>query len=311
MLCNKGYKLFRAGFSSMNGLELYTLYTIFVILFGLSIGSFLSVCIYRIPRAYSFYPEDHIPDEEVPDPVPFNTPVRSICPHCKEQLKWWHNIPVVSWFILGGKCAFCKTSISFRYPFVELFSAVLAYISFVQYGFTPTGVLIYLISAALLIVIFIDIDHYIIPDVISKNGIFLGIGITCLNYYTGILKVPFSQNLSELFWGLIIGGGFLYSIAKIYLWLRKKDGLGLGDVKLLFMIGAFFGPKGALTTVIIGSLLGSIIGIIILIISGLKLSHYIAFGPYLVMGCYLYIFLGDEALLALFDTVREVIGIVL
>jgi leader peptidase (prepilin peptidase)/N-methyltransferase len=106
-----------------------------------------------------------------------------------------------------------------------------------------------------------------------------------------------------LIYGLLAGGGFLYTVAKLYLWLRKKDGLGLGDVKLLFLIGAFVGYKGALTTIIIGSLLGTIIGITILIMAGLKLSHYIAFGPYLVMGCYLYLFLGEDAIIVLMDTI--------
>lgn len=275
----------------------------FAVIFGLVVGSFLCVCIYRIPRLFSFYPEDDVPDDEIPEPVGFNTPNRSICPYCNNQLLWWHNIPVVSWFILRGKCAFCHKVISFRYPFVELFSALLAYLSFLNFGISPTGLLTYLISASLLVVVFIDLDYFIIPDVISKNGIWAGILISVTNIYVPFLAPPFNQNFTELIYGLLAGGGFLYTVAKLYLWLRKKDGLGLGDVKLLFMIGAFMGYKGALTTIIIGSFLGTVIGIAILIISGLKLSHYIAFGPYLVMGCYLYLFLGEEALIVLVDTI--------
>jgi leader peptidase (prepilin peptidase)/N-methyltransferase len=280
-----------------------TLCGFFSIVFGLIVGSFLCVCIYRIPRAFSFYPEDDVPDDQVPEPVGFNTPKRSICPNCHKQLLWWHNIPVVSWFILGGQCAYCNKGISFRYPFVELFSAVLAYLSFLHFGLSPTGILVYIISATLLVVVFIDLDYFIIPDVISKNGIWAGITISIINIYFPFLAPPFNQNFQDLIYGLLAGGGFLYTVAKLYLWLRKKDGLGLGDVKLLFLIGAFVGYKGALTTIIIGSLLGTIIGITILIMAGLKLSHYIAFGPYLVMGCYLYLFLGEDAIIVLMDTI--------
>jgi leader peptidase (prepilin peptidase)/N-methyltransferase len=280
------------------------LHFLFATLFGVCIGSFLSVCIHRIPRAYSFYPEEDVSEEEIPEPIGFNTPVRSICPHCSEQLLWWHNIPVVSWFLLRGRCYFCKANISFRYPFVELCSGLLCLLSLLIYGFTPTAILIYLVAAALLVVIFIDFDYYIIPDVISKPGIALGIIAALANHYFHFLALPFCQSIEDCIWGLLMGGGFLWLIAKTYLILRKRDGLGLGDVKLLYMVGAFFGAKGALTTIVIGSLLGSVMGTLILILSGMKLSHYIAFGPYLVMGVYLYMFLGEDAFVALIETTR-------
>jgi leader peptidase (prepilin peptidase)/N-methyltransferase len=251
---------------------------------------------------FSFYPDDDIPEESIVAPVKFNVPKRSICPSCKATLYWYHNIPLLSWFLLNGKCAFCKSSISYRYPFVELFSALLAYLSLFKFGFTVTALLIYLICAALLVVVFIDLDYFIIPDLISKNGTYLGISLSIVNVFFPFLSYPFNQNLFDLCFGLLAGGGFLYTVAKLYLWLRRRDGLGLGDVKLLFMVGAFFGYKGALTTIILGSMLGTIIGVLILILSRLKLSHYIAFGPYLVMGCYMYIFLGEEALLIVLDS---------
>lgn len=282
------------------------LHLLFAMLFGVCIGSFLSVCIHRIPRAYSFYPEEDISEEDIPEPIGFNTPVRSICPKCCEQLLWWHNIPVVSWFLLRGRCFFCKTSISFRYPFVELCSGALCLLSVLVYGPTPTAVLIYLIAAALLVVIFIDFDYYIIPDVISKPGIAIGIATSLANHHFHFLTPPFCQTIEDCIWGLLMGGGFLWLIAKTYLILRKKDGLGLGDVKLLYMVGAFFGAKGALTTIVIGSLLGSVIGTLILILSGMKLSHYIAFGPYLVMGAYLYMFWGEDTFVTLIETTRAI-----
>ncbi|MBX7138358.1 MAG: prepilin peptidase [Oligoflexia bacterium] len=271
------------------------LYVLNAILFGLIIGSFLSVCIYRIPIGKK-WDEDGVeqkPEEaDTSEPkVTLLSPARSFCFACRKQLKWWHNIPVVSWMFLGGKCGFCGTKISVRYPAVELLSALFSALSYQMYGFTPTGVLVYLFCAALIVISFIDYDYYIIPNVISLPGTVLGLGVALLNTYTGWFQYPVVPKLSAALLGIVVGAGFLLLISEFYFRLRRKEGLGMGDVKLLAMTGAFFGPACALYTIFIGSLLGSVLGILLILVSGRKISQQLPFGPYLALGtiCYLFV----------------------
>jgi leader peptidase (prepilin peptidase) / N-methyltransferase len=282
---------------------------ILVLIFGLIIGSFLCVCIYRIPRASNFYQDDddtiNTSEESATSQTPittttfkkpdfFNNPKRSICQECSNQLYWWHNIPVISWLILKGKCYFCESKISARYPFVEVLSASLAVSIYLQHGITLTALIIYLVTAALLVVFFIDLDYFIIPDIISKTGTAFGITIATFNQFYNIFEYPIVANLTESVLGMLAGGGFLFIVSEVYLKIKKREGLGFGDVKLLLLIGAFFGPECALTTIFLGSLLGSIVGILMLVFSNMTSTSYIAFGPYLVVGCYIHILDGTR-----------------
>ena len=280
-----------------------------VIVLGLLVGSFLTVCVYRIPlnrvrydsEGNEIHPEteeQETEDEEAPrKKLSISYPPRSFCPSCNAQLKWWHNIPVISWLILGGKCAFCKERISVMYPAVEICTVLLFVLCYKMFGLTPTGFAILVFCCALLVISFIDAKFYIIPNVISYPGTLIGIILAIVNQFTGIFKPPMTQSFGEAFLGILVGAGFLLLISEGYFRLRKKEGLGLGDVKLLAMTGAFFGVKGSLYTIFVGSLAGSILGVLLILIAGRKMSQALPFGPYLALGTLLYIFVGEEVIL--------------
>lgn len=265
----------------------------FIIIFGLVIGSFLSVCIYRIPRADAFYIEENTGQKPEASPIGFNDPVRSICPHCEKQLYWWHNIPVVSWILLRGRCGFCKTRISVRYPATELITALAATATYLQFGLTPTAALIFIFTCSLIVITVIDYDYYIIPDVISIPGFFIAVALAGVNHFFHFFKHPIVPNLWESFWGILAGGGFLWAIAEGYFRLRKQEGLGLGDVKLLAFTGALFGLECSIFTIFVGSLLGSIIGVALVVFSKRSFKAHLPFGPYLALATILYIYFGD------------------
>lgn len=282
------------------------------LIFGAIIGSFLSVCIYRIPYGRVKGISSLLLDSEIPasdatagdlpesdptqEPLPIVqlsivTPARSLCPCCQKQLLWWHNIPVISWFILGGKCGFCKAGISVRYPLIELLSAALCALSFTRFE-TSTALVVYIFAASLIVLSFIDIDYYILPNVITYPGTLAGILIAALNHYFSLFSWPIVPDLWLSFYGLLAGGGFLFIISEGYFRLRGKVGLGLGDVKLLAMTGVLLGPEAALVTIFLGSFLGAIIGSLMLLFCKHSMSKPLPFGPYLALGTLLYIFLG-------------------
>jgi leader peptidase (prepilin peptidase)/N-methyltransferase len=211
------------------------------LLLGLLVGSFLNVCILRIPAGESI----------VAPP--------SRCPRCGTRLPWWANVPVLSYLVLRGRCAFCAGPISPRYAVVELLTAALFAAVCWRFGPTPQGAVAALFVSALVVVTFIDIDHRIIPDVISLPGTAVGFALSWLP--GGVGPVDSAA-------GLLLGGGFLAAVAAAYAWWTKRGGLGLGDVKLLAMIGAFLGWTAIPTTVIVGSLAGSAVGIPAILIRG-------------------------------------------
>lgn len=225
--------------------------------------------------------------------IGISSPARSFCPSCGKKLEWWHNIPIVSWLLLKGKCGFCKASISARYPIVELLSGGFAVLAVVQYGVTPTGFLIFAFAAALIVISFIDFDYYIIPNLISLPGTVLGICIGLGNQYFHIFGAPVAATITESLFGILAGGGFLLFISEVYLRLRKIEGLGMGDVKLLAMTGAFFGVPGAIYTIFVGSCLGAILGVVGIVVFRRSASQQIPFGPYLAIATGLFMFTGD------------------
>lgn len=276
-----------------------------IAIFGLLIGSFLSVCIYRIPLGRkSALEEDGDEIEQVEKnseyfekKVTIIYPPRSFCPSCGNQLKWYHNIPVFSWIALGGKCAFCKTRISARYPFLEFLSAFFAVFSVYCFGFSVTALLAYAFCCMLIVITFTDIDYYIIPNVVSYPAILLGFVFAGIQEFFPIAGLPFVQGAGESVFGLLAGAGFLWLISELYFRIRKKEGLGFGDVKLLAITGLWFGPLGAWYTIFIGSLLGSVLGILLLLCCGRKFSQYLPFGPYLAFANILYLFWGYKQML--------------
>ena len=281
---------------------------ILVIIIGLIFGSFLSVCVYRIPegrypKTFSIDPETGEEDYHGWEPAKEEDlmtpwyPPRSFCPHCKNQLLWWHNLPVVSWLILMGKCYFCKTAISPRYPLMEILSAGCAYLSYITYGSSPLlALIIYFFCAASLVSAFIDYDCYIIPDCITIYGAIIGIVLSVINHFYNFLPVPFNQTALECALGVVSIAGIMWGVALFYTWLRGIDGFGLGDVKQLAMIGAFFGLWGTVITIFIASVMGSVIGISLKLITNRSTQQHLPFGPALSAAIILYLFVSAEQL---------------
>jgi len=235
-------------------------------IFGAVVGSFLNVCILRIPAEKSIaYPPSH-------------------CPKCHSPIKWYDNIPMISYLILMGKCRSCKERISFRYPLIELLTALFSLAAALMFGPTLTYLVYFAFVSSLIVITFIDLDHQIIPDIISLPGIPLGFLASFI-----VPEITYKESLI----GIVIGGGLLLLVAIAYEFIAKKEGMGGGDVKLLAMIGAFLGWKGVLFTIFSGSLVGTIIGVTIMVAQGKDSKYAIPFGPFLSMGALLYLFFGE------------------
>lgn len=252
------------------------------VILGLLIGSFLNVCIYRVPRKLSVF-----------------KPYRSFCPGCEQTLRAWHNIPVISWVVLRGRCGFCKSRISGQYPFVELLSAALAFLSILRFGPTPTAAIVYALSATLLVITFIDLEFKIIPNVISFPGMIFGLLLGIFSQYTGLLLWPLTQSALDSLVGFLLGGGFFYCISLGYYLIAKRVGLGGGDIKLLAMTGAILGVSSVPPTIFAGSLLGAVVGITMMLLKGGGRHTEIPFGPWLSLGALLYMF-GDLSIFRFF-----------
>ncbi len=237
------------------------------IIFGALIGSFLNVCISRLPKEESIvWPGSH-------------------CPHCGTPIKFYDNIPLLSFILLKGKCRHCHHPISLQYPLVEGTMALASLILFMKFGPSLSFVFYFAFLASLIVITVIDLYHQIIPDVISLPGIGVGLGASLL-----IPEITFFDSLA----GALLGGGSLFLVATVYRWLFKREGMGGGDVKLLAMIGAFLGWKAVILTILSGSLIGSIIGIAIMIMKGKDFKYAIPFGPFLSIGAVISLFCQNE-----------------
>lgn len=241
--------------------------------FGLCIGSFLNVCIFRVPRKLSV-----------------NFPKRSFCPGCQQMIAWYDNIPLVSWLMLRGKCRKCKTPISAQYPLVEALSAFAAIETMLKFDLTPTGIIIYGLIATLLVITFIDLEHKIIPNVISYPGMTFGLLLGIVSQYTNLFTAPITTGALDSLIGFLVGGGFFYVIGYVYFKVTKRMGLGGGDIKLMAMTGAILGWESVPTTIFMGSLVGSVVGITMMLWKGGGRHIEIPFGPWLSLGCIIYIF---------------------
>jgi leader peptidase (prepilin peptidase) / N-methyltransferase len=236
---------------------------------GFLIGSFLNVCIYRLPRGESImWPGSH-------------------CPACGKAIEFYDNIPLLSYLWLVGRCRTCRTHISIQYPIVEAANAG-GYLAILwTFGLTWTTVLYAILFSALLVVTVTDLTHKIIPNVVTVPGIAVG-----LVGAASVLPVGFINALL----GVAIGGGILWALAWASPYLFGKEGMGGGDIKLLAMIGAFLGWKPALLTIMIGSLTGSVIGVSLIALRIMKRDEYIPFGPFLVFGALISLFFAQPLL---------------
>ncbi|MCB0364810.1 MAG: prepilin peptidase [Bdellovibrionaceae bacterium] len=236
--------------------------------FGAIFGSFGNVLIYRVPLK-----------KNVAWPG-------SACPKCSASIAWYDNVPILSWLLLKGRCRSCKAPISKRYPLVEFLTGLAFAALYLRCGFSWI-LLEYLIFAfGLIVVTFIDLDHMILPDVFTWPGMALGLLGGAIN--------P-ERSFMDSFLGAVLGFGFLYAIAYIYLALRKEEGMGGGDIKLLGWIGAILGWKSIPFVILASSIIGSVVGIVFAIRTKGGLKSTIPFGPYLVLAAFAYIF-GGEAI---------------
>lgn len=236
-------------------------------IFGSCIGSFLNVCIYRLPHSKSIvYPS-------------------SACPGCNTPIRFYDNIPIFSFLLLRGKCRSCQAPISIRYPLIELMTGLFAVCAYRKFGLTPEALISFLLIASLIVITFIDIDHRIIPDAISLPGIPIGFAASFFS--------PVITYLESLI-GILVGGGSLLLVAWVYKLVTHKEGMGGGDIKLLAMIGAFVGWKGVLLTVFLSSAIGTLCGLLVMIRSGKNMKMAIPFGPFLAAGAMIHIFFGND-----------------
>ncbi len=230
---------------------------IIVLLFGAVIGSFLSVCIYRLPREESVaWPGSH-------------------CPSCRQAIAFYDNIPVVSYLILQGRCRVCRAPISIQYPLVEAANAIGYVVVFGMFGFTAVACVYAALVSALIVVTGTDLSHTIIPDAVTLPGIVVGLLCAALILPIGIVD-------SVL--GVLVAGGILWFLAWISPYVFGKEGMGGGDIKLMAMVGAFIGWQPALLAIMIGSLLGSMVGGGLIAVRVMRREQYIPFGPFLAVG---------------------------
>jgi len=253
----------------------------YILLFvlGALIGSFLNVCIYRIPRNQSIiWPS-------------------SRCTSCHNPIRYYDNIPVFSYyFLLRGRCRSCKEKISGRYPFVEALNAFFYMLVFWRFGTGWISAVYCLLCSALIVITFIDFDFQIIPDRITLPGIPLG-----LIAGSFLLPDPFLRSTAlgykASLIGALIGFSLFYLVAFLSIKILKKEGMGGGDIKIMAMLGAFLGWKAVILTTFLGSLFGSIIGIGLMVFRGREKGSLIPFGPFLALGALISLFFGQEILI--------------
>lgn len=246
---------------------------VFVFVFGAAIGSFLNVCIYRLPEQQS-----------IAKPL-------SRCPHCHHLIRFYDNIPLISYLILKGKCRDCGEKISWRYPLVEFITALLALLLFAKFSLSLNFLIFFIFTAVLIVITFIDLDHQIIPDLLTLPGIPIFFLLAVF-----VVGVPWMEAAI----GLLIGGGVLFAIALGYEVITKREGMGGGDIKLLAMIGGFLGWKSLIFILLFSSLLGALIGIALMLIKKEDMKYAVPFGPFLSAAAVAYLFWGDAFMQFLF-----------
>ncbi len=293
-----------------------TIWTVFVVLVGAIVGSFLNVVILRLPEGESLVrPGSH-------------------CPKCNYALAWYDNVPVLSWLALRGKCRKCRAAISVQYPLVEAVNALLYFLVLREFGFTVAAAIYCVVCSGLLALTVIDLRLYLLPDEITLPGIAIGLGVAAAHSLVGIPGVRVHGFVDGLL-GVLLGGGVLLGVAYLgsyYLaWrikrfgkgadplpnhvLREEDdaedlelmAMGGGDIKLAAMLGAFLGWRGAFATILLASVVGAVVGLAVLLVARKGLGHRIPFGPYLAAGGLLTL-LAQEEITALYLAFNRMIA---
>ncbi|MGO9120170.1 MAG: prepilin peptidase [Desulfomonilaceae bacterium] len=231
-------------------------------------GSFLNVVIVRVPL-----------EQSIVSPG-------SRCPKCNQPIRFYDNIPILSFIILRGRCRDCGNYISWRYPLIEFIAGCLSLGLYYKFGFSPLYLIFFAFCASMLVVFWIDLDHMIIPNTISLGGLIIGVVASIFGIIPGI-----TWKMSLI--GVLFGALVLYIPAMIYEKIRGIEGLGGGDIKLLAMIGAFCGPYGVLFVLLVSSLLGSLAGILHILLRGGTSTSHIPYGPFLASAAIFYVFAGQ------------------
>ena len=281
-----------ASFEALTGLPEIVAY-IFVFLFGAAIGSFLNVVIHRVPN-----------EESIVFP-------NSACPKCKAPIKAYDNIPVFSWLILGGKCRNCKEPIAWRYPAVELLTALMFLLTYWQIGFTAFLPIALVFVATMIALIFIDAEHMILPNVITYPLLIFALLVRIVYpifFDAGVLPDSSTGPAFSLFgypawltsliaavFGALVGGGSLWLVGELWKRLRGVDAMGLGDVKMMFGVGALLGWRLTVLTIFIGAFAGALIGIVLIMRQKDKtLQTQIPFGIFLGIGAVVSLLFGEQ-----------------
>jgi leader peptidase (prepilin peptidase) / N-methyltransferase len=257
-----------------------TVFQVFAFLLGSLIGSFANVCIYRLPRN-----------------LRITTP-RSRCVRCGTMISWYDNIPLVSYFVLRGRCRQCASKFGFGHVVVEFLVALIAWWIYRTEGLHLQSVYLFVVATALVIVSGIDLEHRIIPDSISLNGIWIGLLLAGVAAWLGI---DWFVTFKDALWGVLIGGGLLWGLLVGYEQITGREGMGLGDVKLVALFGAHGGVLGALTAVFFGAFFGSVVGVGMMVFQGKGSRTPIPFGPFLCAGLLIYALGGQRWVLELFQ----------
>jgi leader peptidase (prepilin peptidase)/N-methyltransferase len=261
--------------------------------FGLLVGSFLNVVIYRLPQMLErqWAAEcAELTGKEPEKAEPFNlVRPRSRCRQCGHAIRWYENIPVLSWLALRGKCSACGTPIGARYPFVEIVTGALFAWCVWRFGFTPKAAVWCLFSAALLALALIDWDTTLLPDDITLPLVWAGLIAATLGW-SG-LKLP------QALWGAVAGYMSLWLVYQGFKLLTGKEGMGFGDFKLFAALGAWFGPQALVPIILMASVSGAVVGIAMKLSAGLREGKYVPFGPFLAAGGFCALFFGADAIL--------------
>jgi leader peptidase (prepilin peptidase) / N-methyltransferase len=233
--------------------------TLLVVLFawiGLAVGSFLNVCIHRLPR-----------DSSIVNPP-------SSCPNCGHMLRWYDNVPVVSYAWLRGRCRSCRTPISIRYPIVEIVTMLVFLLHLYVFGWSALMAVRLVFACALIVLFAIDLEHHLLPNVITLPGIAVGL----------IFSVIVPPGIRDALLGALLGGGVLWLIGEAYFRYSGQQGMGGGDVKMLAMIGAFLGWKLVLVTLVMSSVAGSLIGMLVIASRRGGMKYALPYGTFLALG---------------------------
>ncbi|MGH9733272.1 MAG: prepilin peptidase [Candidatus Acidiferrales bacterium] len=259
---------------------------IFVFVFGLAIGSFLNVCILRIPEGKSIV-------------LP-----ASACPKCGAAIRPYDNIPVLSYAALRGKCRACKTPISWMYPAVELITGALFLGSWLAFGVTPLALKWAAFSAIMIVLVFTDLRERILPDVVNYTGLAIGLVVSLFvppadgsalwltsKFFAYPPPTP-AVSLIDALLGAALGSSLLWIVGEAYFRMRGREGMGLGDVKMMLMAGAFLGVKRTLLTILVGSVLGSLLGVAFILAKRKGSDYELPFGSFLGAAALLVVFFG-------------------